>query len=102
MSEIDNIISEMTPCDKRIMVIIGGINASPNKNFERQTVKKKASDEEMPHVDDAIKKFQQWGLLTIYRAPDNLAATKLGFNVAQRLVEERLKERYKGIRIIRR
>jgi cobalamin-dependent methionine synthase I len=102
MSEIDDIISEMTTCEKRIMVIIGGINASPNKNFKRQTVKKKASDEEIPHVDDAIRKFFQLGLLRMYRAPDNLAATKLGFNVAQRLVEERLKEKYRGIRIIRR
>ena len=102
MSAIDDIISEMTPYEKRIMLIIGGINASPNKNFKRQTVKKNASDEEMPYVDDAIRKFIQMELLSMYRAPDNLAATKLGFNVAQRLVEERLKEKYKGMRIIRR
>jgi len=102
MSAIDDIISEMTPWEKRIMVIIGGLNASPNKNFRRQTVKKKASDEEITYVDDAIKKFIQMELLSMYRAPDNLATTKLGFKVAQRLVEERLKEKYKGMRIIRR
>jgi hypothetical protein len=102
MSNINDIISEMTSCEKRIMIIIGGLNASPNKNFERQTVKKKASDEEMPHVDSAIKKFKNMELLSVYRAPDNFAATLLGFNIAQRLKEEARNKKYNKLRIIRR
>lgn len=54
MSDIDDIISEMTDCEKRILRIIGRINASPNKNFQRKTVKKKATDEELPYVDEVI------------------------------------------------
>ena len=100
MSDIDDTISAMTDCEKRIMKIIGRINASPNKNFTRQTLKKKSSDEEMPHVDSAIKSFFKMGLLYYYRPPDNFACTHLGFNVAQNLKEEDYQK--KGLRIIRR
>jgi|JRYF01.1.fsa_nt_gb hypothetical protein len=53
-----------------------------------------------PHVDSVIKSFFNMGLLHYYRAPDNLACTHLGFNVAQRLKEEEYRK--KGLRIIRR
>ncbi len=101
MSTTDEIISEMTECEKRIMNIVGRINASPNKNFTRQTLKKKATADEKPHVDSVISALLSKGLLIYYRAPDNLATTNLGFNVSQKLKEERLKRKY-NMRIIRR
>lgn len=100
--DIDDIISKMTLCEKRIMKIIGRINGSPNKNFTRQSVKKRAKDEELAHVDNILDEFVRKELLWYYRAPDNLAATKLGFNVAQRLRTEDFNEKYGGMRIIRR
>ncbi|MGB9936859.1 MAG: hypothetical protein ACPK7O_04010 [Methanobacterium sp.] len=84
------------------MKTIGRLNASPNKNFTRQTLKKKSTDKEILHVDSAIKKFRKLKLLRVYRAPDNFAATNLGFNVAQKLKQEDCKNKYNGLRIIRR
>lgn len=102
MSNIDAIISEFTDCEKRIMNIIGRLNASPNKNFTRQTVKKKANDDELPHVDDILHSFRVKQLIRYYRAPDNFACTNLGFNVAQKLKEESYSQKYGGMRILRR
>lgn len=102
MSNIDGIISEFTDCEKRIMNIIGRLNASPNKNFTRQTVKKKASNEELPYVDEILHSFLNKQLIHYYRAPNNFACTKLGFNVAQKLKEESYTQKYGGMRILRR
>lgn len=102
MSDIDEIISELTVYEKKIMNIIGRLNASPNKNFTRQTVKKKASDDELDYVDNALHSFLIKQLIHYYRAPDNFACTKLGFNVAQKLKEESYNQKYEGMRIIRR
>ena len=102
MSEIDEIITQLSDTEKKILSTIGRINASPNKNFTRQTLKKKSTDKEEPHVDASIKKFKNLRLLRVYRAPDNFAATSLGFKVAQKLREQSIKTKYNGIRIIRR
>lgn len=102
MTQVDDVIAELSKCEKKIMKIIGRINASPNKNFKRNTVHKKATDEELPHVDVTLDTFLHKGLIRYYRAPDNFAATQLGFNVAQKLKEEEYKDKYPGMRIIRR
>lgn len=99
MPDVDEIISEMTKWEKGIMTIIGRISASPNKNFTRQTVKKKASDKELPHVDNVLDSLRKKGLIRYYRAPDNFAASHIGFLVAKRLREEFLKDKYDGLRI---
>lgn len=102
MSEIDEIITQLSDTEKMILTTIGRINASPNKNFTRQTLKKKSTDNELPYVDATIKKFKNMKLLRVYRAPDNFAATSLGFKVAQKLREKAAKDKYNGIRILRR
>ncbi len=102
MSEIENLIAEVSACEERILIIIGRINSSPNKNFHRRTVHKKASDEELPYVDSILENFLHRGLIRYYRPPDNFAATRLGFNVAQKLKEEKYKVKYPGMRIVRR
>ncbi len=102
MSEVDDVVSGLSKCEKRILKIIGRINASPNKNFHRATVRKKASNEEIPFIDSVLDDFLHRGLIRYYRAPDNFAATHLGFKVAQRLKEEDYHRKYPGMRIIRR
>lgn len=102
MNEVDDIIAELSACEKRILKIIGRINASPNKNFHRITVHKKAKNEELPYVDSILGDFLHKGLIRYYRPPDNFATTHLGFKVAQRLKEEDYNNKYPGMRIIRR
>jgi len=102
MSEIDDIISELSDIEKRIFTTIGRINGSPNRNFHRENLKRKSTDEELLYIDEAIKKFKNLGLIKVYRAPDNFAATKLGFIVAQKLREDAANKKYGGMRIIRR
>lgn len=102
MSELDEAISQLSDIEKRILTTIGRINGSPNKNFHRENLRRKSTDEEVPHVDGAIKKFKNHGLIRVYRAPDNFAATKLGFKVAQKLKEEAAKTKYNGLKILRR
>jgi hypothetical protein len=47
-SDTSKIISELTECEINIMTIIGRIGGSQNKNFTRQTVKKRPVTENSP------------------------------------------------------
>ncbi|PKL69043.1 MAG: hypothetical protein CVV28_02700 [Methanobacteriales archaeon HGW-Methanobacteriales-1] len=103
MSSIDEVIAvidDMSEDEKKIMLIIGRIDGSPNKNFTRQTLHKKATDEEQHLVNPTIEIFLSKELIGYYRRPDNFAATKLGFLVAQKLKEEDRERKYGGLRIL--
>ena len=98
--DTSKIISELTECDISIMTIIGRIGGSQNKNFTRQTVKKKASNREQPHVDDSLDSLRKKGLIHYYRKPDNFAVSSLGFKVAIRLKEKFMEETYPDLRFL--
>lgn len=88
MTNIDELINSLSENDKSIMTIIGRISGSNSKNFTRQTIFKKATNEEQKFVNDSLENLRKKGLIRYYRKPDNFAVNHDGFIVAMKLKEE--------------
>lgn len=94
--EIQNIISELTECEKKILIIIGKLNVSPKKNNREETILNKLSNKDRENCAKSLKLLVTKGLLFKYRNK-NYGASSLGMNVAIKLKEENVKERCKDL-----
>jgi len=50
MDEIELIINSMDPAEREVMTVVGRIGGSANRNFTRQTIKKKLRDDTLPEA----------------------------------------------------
>lgn len=100
MDEVELIIDSMDPAERKVMTVVGRIGGSANRNFTRQTIRKKLRDDTLPEADRAIDSLRRKGLIRYYRKPDNFATTKLGFLVARKLKEEFQRRNFPDMRIL--
>jgi len=100
-SNIKDIVSEMNGWEIKILcIILARIGGSSSRTFHRANVKMKATDEELPHVDDSLQTLRTKGFIRFKRAPNNFDVTKKGFKLSKYFREQRQKEIYGDIRLI--
>lgn len=102
-SELKELLLELNEWEIKILcIILARIGGSQHRTFHRANVKRKATDEEEPHVDDALNSLKNKNFIRVKRAPDNFDVTSKGFKLAKHFREKRRADIYKDIRIIKR
>ena len=92
----EDIIKELTPLEKRILIIFGSLHISVNKNVSEHSIKKKLSNKDQKDFSKAIKHLKAMGLIGKYRK-ENLCMGKEGRIVAETIFKEKRKNSYKEL-----
>lgn len=91
---------EFTEYEKRVLIILGGLNISKNCNVQRQTILKRVPNNIHKECDKAIEQLIRKGYMGYYRRPDNLMVSKEGRKITHSLKELDNKKKYGDLRIL--
>jgi len=92
MDKYDEIIKRLTIDEIHILEILGKLEVSRNKNIDLHTLKKRLHGKYEKNFDKSFKNLKNFGLVGIYRPPDNICMSNDGMIVARRLYDNKLKK----------
>ena len=96
---LDEILQDLTPIEKKILLECGKYNISIKKNISEETIKKKMPNSYMPKFNKSIKSLLAKGLLVKYRN-NNFGLSKDGRTISKRIKEKHQNDLYDGLRIL--
>lgn len=93
-SNIEEIKSNLTKCERRIMRLFGQKEISQHKNIRKETIKNQLPNKYSKEIDNALKTLiNQKRLIRLYRN-NNYALNALGLKVAQSIKKDYFDEIY--------
>ncbi|RAP45762.1 MAG: hypothetical protein BZ134_00120 [Methanosphaera sp. SHI1033] len=91
---------EFSEYEKKVLIILGGLNISKNRNVQRQTILKRVPNKIHKECNKAIEDLIRKGYIGYYRRPDNLMVSQKGRKVTHDLKDEDNKKKYGDLRIL--
>jgi hypothetical protein len=94
--EMEEIISQLKRCEREVLIAIGGLKGSPNKNIRAETILKKLPAKDIRCGKKSLKSLTSSGLIWKYRQ-NNYAVSALGMKIAIFLKKEDIKKKNRDL-----
>ena len=92
----EEIISSLTPVEISILSKCARMKTSVNKNFNKNTIKKKLKTEELPFFEKSFNNLIKSGIIVKYRK-ENYGISKKGRIIQNIILNNERKEKYSNL-----